>query len=253
MDNIKYLLTFLFKFAIIFFVAALLWWAVKVFFPEASIRALLSSLQGTSVTQKSNGGWLPSPRSFKGLLGSPKVPTSGDNVYTPGPAFDGYKNAYNGNLGGAQVDFITYTSTGTQIIHGVGTPNVNQQPDVVVEPAQVSQTSTAYQDKNIFIRNLSIYKGGHVYTGLSFVGEARETMFKDGKFPIIMADQTGRVLSVSYGEATTNWAVPGWVRFQVKINGVFPSNVPCTMVFEQAMMQGSHITPTRVGVPVMCN
>lgn len=253
MDNIKYLLTILFKFAIIFFVAALVWWFVAVFFPEFSIRTVLSSLVGSS-TEKNSDGWLPSPRNYKGLLGGAKVPTSGDNVYTPGPAFDGYKNAYNGNQGGAQVDFIIYTSTGTQIVrYGAGTPTVNQQPDVVVGSAQVPQTSTAYQDKNIFIRNLSIYKGGHVYTGLSFSGEARETMFKDGKFPIIMADQAGRVLSVSFGEATTNWAIPGWVRFNVKINGVFPSNTPCTMVFEQAMMQGSRITPVRVGVPVLCN
>lgn len=250
MDSIQYLLRFLFKYAILFFFLAFMWWALATFAPSYSLRALFSF--GGSNTE--DGGWLPSPRNMKGLFSQTSAPDGQSNVYVPGEAYNGYQNAFRGNQGGSQVDFVTYTASGTQIIHG-GVASSQAQP----EGAAVS----GYSKKELFIRNLSMYEKGHVYTGLTFVGEAKNVMFHDGKFPIIIADPVGRVVSTSYAEATTNWSVPGWVRFQVRIVGVLPVNIPCTMVFEQNKVVNQYqyidtstpkpAQPVRVAIPILCN
>jgi hypothetical protein len=105
------------------------------------------------------------------------------------------------------------------------------------------------------VRNLSIYEGGHVYTGLSFVGEARASLFREGKFPIVIIDQSGRVVGMSYAVATTNWAIPGWVRFETKINYVLPNKVPCLMIFEEMLTEKERVArkPARLPMSVMCN
>jgi hypothetical protein len=246
MENIKYLLRFLFKLAVIAFFAALVWWGVVTFNPGFRLYSLVSI---TTATSTGNNGWLPSPRAFRGLLNKPKTPNPNENegvIY--GKVFNGY-----GNQSGEQFDYVTYKEAGVQMAQGKGVPTSNASGQGG-STSTSTQSQNGYAQKSSFIRNLSIYEGGYVYTGLSFVGEARNTMFINGKFPIIVADRaTGRALSISYGEATTDWAVPGWVRFQVKINGAFPNNVPCTMVFEQAQYSGSQVSPTRVAIPVVCN
>lgn len=262
MDSIKFLLPFLFRLAIISFSAAIVWWVIITFFPDARLHSLFS-VTSTSTSEAAQEGWLPSPKSYKGLLGKAKTPGENDNIYVPGQAYNGYGNAYNGNIGGADVNFITYTSTGTQITHnGVVVSTIGNQPQgapdqQAQQSAQQTSTSNGYAQKNLFIRNLSIYEKGHVYTGLSFVGEARESMFKDGKFLIIIADRTGHAVLVASAEATTNWTVPGWVKFRTKINGALPVNAPCTMVFESAMHTYANSNqpsqPIRVAIPVICN
>lgn len=248
MDVIKHLLQFLFKFAVLMFFVAFLWWGVATFVPAFGI----SSLLHRTSTSTESSSWLPSPRNYQGLFGKAETPNEYSNVYVPGQMFNGYTNAYRGNEGGANVDFVTYTSTGTQIIRGNQSAVFNNQ-----EQFSQSQTNTQIQNgnvqNNLFVRNISIYQGGHVYTGLSFVGEARESMFLNGKFPIVIVDQGGKIVSVSYAMATTNWTIPGWVKFQVKIVGSLPNKTPCTMVFEQARIQNSQVVPVRVRLPVVCN
>lgn len=248
MDIIRYLLLFLFKIAIVLFCAAIVWWLVTTLIPGISLRSFLPS-NGTSTEVQS---WLPAPGSWKGVFGEQKTATG--NLYVHGESYDGYSNAYNGNQGGAQVDYVTYTVDGTQIIRG------NNSNEVVFDSQnQISSNQKVnpdgYSQRNLYIRNLSIYEGGHAYTGLSFVGEARNTMFQDGKFPIIIVNNVGQVVSVSKAEATSNWSVPGWTKFQVKINDVLPNKVPCTMVFESAKPTYSYQPnqTVRVAVPVMCN
>lgn len=246
MDTIRFLLRYLVKFTFILFAFVIVWWLFTIIFPNISIRSLLSTT-GTS-TQKVN--WLPAPGSVKGLFGEVKTPSAKNNVYVAGQPYNGNGNAYGGNQGGSQVDFITYTSEGAQITHGGGAVFNGQQ--------QISQSTTTqgYAQKSLYIRNLSIYEGGYVYTGLSFTGEARESMFQNGKFPVVVADQLGRAVLISYAEATTNWTVPGWVRFQVRMVGVMPSKVPCTMIFQQELSQQLYEQkrqPVLVAIPVLCN
>ncbi len=247
MDIIRYLLSSLFKIAIVLFFAAIVWWLVSLFIPGSSLRAMFS----LSATSTAKGGWLPAPGSWNGLFGQQKIATG--NTYVHGEAFNGYGNAYNGNQGGAQVDYITYTMDGTKIIRGNNNEEVFDNQNEINSNQNVN--SDGYSQRNLYVRNLSIYEGGHAYTGLSFVGEARNTMFQDGKFPIIIVNNAGQVVSISSAEAISNWTIPGWTKFQVKIKDTLPYKVPCTMVFESAKPNYSYqpIQTVRVAVPLMCN
>ncbi len=214
-------------------------WTVTIFIPVSDIHSVLSFKGGKS------GGWLPAPGSFGGLLGTGKVPNENENVYVPGPAYNGYAYSSNGDYSSSQVNFVTYTKDGIRIVRtDGGTVNTNT--------TLPNAGNGGYAEKSLYIRNLSIYEGGHIYTGISFIGEAKNTMFQNGKFPIIIVDRNGRVATVATAEATTNWSVPGWTRFQTKINAVLPNKTPCTMVFQSA---GAYTTsqPTRVAIPILCN
>lgn len=79
-------------------------------------------------------------------------------------------------------------------------------------------------------------------------------MFRDGKFPIIIIDGAGRLVGVSAAVAQTAWAVPGWVRFETRINYTLPNKAPCTMIFEEALTQTERVRqPLRVPLPIRCN
>jgi hypothetical protein len=124
---------------------------------------------------------------------------------------------------------------------------------------QQTNTNTAFSGggnttRSLNIRNLSIYEGGAVYTGLSFIGEARSSMFRDGKFPIVVIDQSGKVIGISAAIAQSTWSVPGWVRFETRITYPLPNKVPCTMIFEENLTQAERSrAPLRVPLPIRCN
>lgn len=241
MDTVHYLLKFTFKLAIFLFFVVIVWWFVATFFPVLSVKNLFSL---SDKTKSSNEGWLPAPGSIGGLFGKAKTPSETDNVYGGGNTFAGYGD----QVGGGGVQFITYTSTGTQITGGSKT-----------ETKEGEKIVNGYSLKELYIRNLSIYEKGHAYTGLAFVGEAKNTMFQEGKFKIIIADMNGRVVGIDYAEATSNWSIPGWTRFQVKVKSVLPSRVPCTMIFEQLTTTSQYSysnakqQPIRVAIPILCN
>lgn len=238
MDAIHALLKFLFRLAIALMLLSLVLWLVGLFIPTFKIRNIASLIQGS-------GDWLPAPGSIS-LLGNLKSGGEYGTVYTPGPAYQHNTQAtYNNNATDVHTEYITYTQLGGQTVRTtVNASNIYDQ--------SFNGITSAYTSKSLYLRNLSIYEGGHVYTGLTFTGEARESMFNNGKFPIIIADATGKVIGISIVEATSNWSIPGWVRFHVKINSVLPDKVPCTMVFQSGMSyQGQQ--PVRIMVPILCN
>ncbi len=248
MGIIRYLLSAMFKIAVILFCVAIVWWLVSTLIPGLSYRSIFLA-NGTSTEARA---WLPAPGSWKGVFGHQKTATG--NLYIHGDAYNGYGNTYNGNQGGAQVKYVSYTVDGKEVVYG------NNSNEVVFDSqnqiaSNQNVNSEGYSQRNLYVRNLSIYEGGHAYTGLSFVGEARNTMFQEGKFPIIIVNNVGQVVSVSKAEATSNWSVPGWTKFQVRINDTLPNKVPCTMVFESAKPSYSYqyVQTIRVAVPVMCN
>lgn len=249
MDIIRSLLGLLFRLAVLLFVSAIVWWLVTTLYPAMSVKSLFSSI-GVGTTTDSGDGWLPAPR-LQGLLHNDA--TSAGFVYSHGTAYNGYGNSYKGNQGGAQVEFVTYTATGTQIIrygNNNGAMFSGQQGG-----ENISSSNNGQVQKNTYIRNLSIYEGGHAYTGLSFTGEARNEMFQSGMFPVLIIDPAGRVVSRSYAQATSNWSTPGWVRFYVKIDAVLPNKVPCSMIFEEGRGTYTYNTnpPVRVAIPIQCN
>lgn len=262
MQAIRYLLKFFIKIAFSFLVAAFIWWLVSLIYPSLTLRNLLKSNNATSTPL------LPSPRTYQSLFGNKKtVQNEYTNVYVPAPPFNGY-NLSNSEYTYSTYSYVTYTSTGTAYTGGAasddytklgyrgGVVTVGDSTKNNNTQALPSQSPTALlNNRTLNVRNLSIYEGGHVYTGLSFIGEAKASMFKEGKFPIIIVDQNGKMIGVSAAVATTNWAVPGWVRFQTKIIYTLPNNVPCTMVFEEALDEKERITrqPLRVPLQVRCN
>lgn len=255
MDTTRHLLGYFFKVALFFFALALAWVIISIFAPAISFRSLMGT--GTTTSQD----WLPSPRAFTGFLSKRQAQTAHSNVYVPGPAFDGY-NLNNSSYSYSEpVSYVTYDSSGTVVTKdAVKTPtqtitNAKQQATSTQGvPPSSSMQQAALTNKNLFIRNLSIFEGGHLYTGLSFVGEARSTMFKGGRFPIIVVDQMGRVVGVSAAVATTDWTVAGWTRFETKLQYPLPTNTPCTMVFEEALLPAEKTRlPLHFPVAMRCN
>jgi hypothetical protein len=245
MESLRYLISFFLKVAIAFFIFAFVWWVVSIFFPGLSVKAIFSSTTSTSTPE----GWLPSPRKYSSLLGrKATTPDANTNVFTPGAPYNGYTLNTN-QYAYTSYNYVTY-------VHPKGLTTTTLDGREVTDDTLPQQPSTALlNNRSLTVRNLSIYEGGHVYTGLSFIGEAKENMFRDGKFPIVVVDQTGRVIGVSAAVASTDWAVPGWVRFQTKIFYTLPQNVPCTMIFEEALTQAERATrmPLRVPIQVRCN
>jgi hypothetical protein len=147
-----------------------------------------------------------------------------------------------------------YTATGSVRVDGSGKTILSATKASSSVPTALTPNASI-PNRTLYVRNLSIYEGGHIYTGLSFIGEARSTMFRQGKFPIVMVDAYGKVVGVSTAAAENDWTVPGWVRFNTKIEYVLPKNMPCTMVFEEAQFPDERAkkAPTRVPLATRCN
>lgn len=229
MDLIKNLLTFFIKLAFGIFFIVIVWWMVSALYPALSVQSLVKKVTASS------SDVLPSPKAYRGLFGmysnEQSVKDLRSNSETLIPVI--------GDERSKPSSISTYT-------YGWGTTTP------FVQEVKVDTT----KPKPYYLRNLSIYENGHIYTGLAFVGEARSTMFREGKFPIIVLDQGGRVVGVSAAIATTDWTVAGWTRFETKIIYTLPTgSLPCTMVFEQGLTSKERLTNTPLRIPfrVKCN
>ena len=148
MDSIKFLLGFLFRLAIIFLVGALIWWLVTMLYPNVTVRSLL----GKTGTSTEATDWLPAPGSWSNLFGKSKGQT-GNTVFKI--AYEDYSNGNNNTDQNGTQDggYVTYTMDGTQVVGGGGV-NTNSN--------SVANTQNGYSNLASYIRNLSIYTGGHI-------------------------------------------------------------------------------------------
>jgi hypothetical protein len=224
MQTIEYLLSVILKLAFVLLLAAGVLWLVGLVYPSVRLSTILS---GNIFSRD----WLPAPTNYGGLLGSRTNSDANGKVYVPGPAYNGYGTGYNGS----NVDWVYYTATGTQVVRG----GVNDQV--------FTGNTSAYAQKELYVRNLSVYEGGNISYGTTFVGEARGTMFRNGTFPISVIDRNGKMLSTFQAINTGAWATPGWVRFQATIQTRLPSNTACALVFYSATEN------VKVGMAVRCN
>lgn len=254
METLQYLIKNTFRYAIVFFVAAFAWWLLALIFPNLSLQSLITAVGGkpATTTIQVKDDWLPAPGSLGSLFGrKAEVPTATSNLYVPGPAYSG--NAYNDGRGGANVTYTTYTTSSGKsgstfdyapYTYTTTTPTTTTQP--------VQQPLTNKDTRRLYVRNLSIFEGGSIYTNIAFTGEARNTMFKDGKFPIILVDNTGRGGVIAIAVATSDWTIPGWTRFQTKITANLPIKVPCTLIFQGANGTATQ-KPIQISFPIRCN
>lgn len=203
-------------------------------------------LKSTQATSTPKADILPSPRKYSGFF------TSGTSSRTTAKEPEFTTFTYTGPIA------FSSSSVGNPINVTYGNQTNTNSYNTYTNTNQQQPTGTALQDNGTtrisYVRNLSMYEGGHVYTGFSFVGEAKSSMFRDGKFPIVIVDGAGKFIGVSAAVAQTNWTVPGWVRFETKVTYPLPNNVPCTMIFEEALTQVERTrAPLRVSLPIRCN
>lgn len=259
METLRFLIPYFLKIAFSFFFVALVWWLVTVLFPGLSVKAMF--LRGINQTGTSTlSEILPSPRAFGKIMGRATSSGSMPKMYVHGQAFDGYGGIDSGQYSYSEYNYVTYTGNGKVITDANGdTVDENSPSDEEVTPSEDSETpppvsnnntSQNANTNNVYIRNLSIYENGTISSGLSFVGEARSTMFKDGKFPIAIVDQAGKLIGISAALATTDWTIVGWTRFQTKIVFPLPKQTPCTVVFEENLTQAERATRKPVQVPL---
>lgn len=105
-----------------------------------------------------------------------------------------------------------------------------------------------------YIRNLSIFDNGHIYTGITFTGEAKNTMFSDnGTFSIIVIDPQGRVVAVDQAVAIGSIKTAGFVQFKSGIKSVLPNKIPCHLVFQAGPGSFDGFNRVFVAVPEICN
>ena len=200
---------------------------------------------------------LPPPGSLN-LAGRAKTPDANTNVYVNKNVFNGYGNSNDNN----QQVYVSYDEKGNPVykdINGNVIDKSRVEKNTVSNLSNNTQINEAFNindskyERLAYVRNLTIFQNGHIYTGLRFSGEAKSTMFNNGTFQILVVDNAGRVVAKEQAVAVERWTVPGWVRFEVKINSVLPVNVPCFFVFQA---QGGSVDGRRgvfVTVPETCN
>ena len=217
MDTIRYLLGMIIKLVLSLFIIVFFIWAMKTFYPTA-ITDVTSLVTGSDAFKQD---WLPAPRNVADYLPKRSSSTVHGVEFVPGPAF---------NSAGTyvyQTNYVTYGSSTSPMI---------------------PRYSTSNTDRALYIRNTSAYQGMNVSYGTRFIGEARDTMFRNGSFNIFVVDTSGRIVGSAKALDMGTWAAPGWRRFQAIIGSRLPSNIPCALVFQSAQQ-----TTTLVSLRVMCN
>lgn len=217
METLRYLIS---KTILLIVIIVCLWGTtiiVKKFFPAFSL---------FSPVHFFTDDWLPDPVN-RSALNEPEVADLTPYLYK------GERSSW--------VSYVQYTKNGMNIINPA--PNVSA----------TTTLSNGFSPVDLYLRRLSIYTGGMIYTGLSFTGEARNTFFNKGTFPIYVTDINGRIVDTEIAYATSDWTVPGWTRFTVTIKGVLPVRTMCALVFRAASGSSAGYSGTQVAVPEMCN
>jgi hypothetical protein len=266
MEKIKHLFVFFLKIAFaIFFIVFLVRVMGAILHVQTKSGAVSSNASSTPPSDI-----LPSPRKYSGFFTSTTATTGskvkGNTFVAPEPfVYTGPIASVNGNANSNNTSVIKSPDGYTYNTYDYSAypTTVDANGNYVVKSSQTNtqtQSTGAIQsdtaaDRRLMIRNLSIYQGAHLYTGLAFVGEARSTMFREGKFPIAVIDATGKFVGVSTAVAQTNWTVPGWVRFETKITYPLPSAMACTMVFQEALTASEQKlrAPNHIALGVNCN
>jgi hypothetical protein len=172
MDSIRFILGKIIWLVVTLFFIVFALWIFGIAYPDFKISKLLTS-------EHFSADWLPAPKNT-GLFGTPVRKDVYGNEYVPGPAFDGYKTATTST-------YVSYGQAATSTV-----TNTQQNPD-----------------RSLFVRNLSIYEGGNISYGTTFYGEARDIMFSNGTFTILVLDREGRVIGSTNALNLGTWAAPG--------------------------------------------
>lgn len=227
MDTIRYLLGVIMRLVLILFLVAFIFWLIGFLYPQFKPSSIFSF-------KMFSNDWLPAPKNYGLLAGNRRTDGQNGAVYVPGAPYDGYKNArYESQEG---VDFFVYTASGTQIIRAKGSGGNQTWNGGYV----------ATDDRGLYVRNLSVFQGGGITYGQRILGEARDTMFRNGSFPIYIVDADKRLVGTMQAVTTGTWAIPGWARFQATVPVKLPGNTYCSLILQSATQQ------IQINHPVKC-
>ena len=242
MDTIKYLLSKIVLLAIIIGISIFLFWVGKIIAPLLPQELFMRNQESlVSKGASSTEFFLPTPGSFS--TGQVKTPSVNDNVYVSGT------NETSGT------EFHAYDTEGTQ---GSWQPNGNGQYVYVQAVPRANTTNTdnqvfdatkaGFSQMSAYLRGITIPLGAYVYRGLIFHGQARESMFVNGRFSLFVIDVHGNVIGQGQAVTDENWQTPGWHSFRGTITTTIPTNaLGCGLVFQQDKIRGLHAT-----MPVTC-
>lgn len=233
MELIKALLGLLWKLALMCFAIAFIAGVVTIFLPQYTATNIINSFKESFLSsskldnssdqnddknspakeKKVGKSWLPAPGSFS-LLGKAKTPDENTNLYvSDGP-------------------YISSPAYGTN--------------------NSITNDSN-YDKRELYLRNLSLPPYGYIYAGMTITGEAKENMFAGEIFPLVIVDDKGNSGVIGQAKAITNWAIPGWIKFEAKITSRLPSNVPCTLIFYSQDVQPIMGKRIKIAYPVQCH
>lgn len=256
MESTRQQLAMVFRLAIGMSFFTFAWFVVQTFFPQFSPMYLWQTIivnNSSTSTALFSMDWFPTPRNR-----APVTPGGSQAItfQTPQAYQFATSNYYRNNQGGMKVDYVTYGASGTVITASYG-KTVEAKAQAVpqnfpTQPTDKIVTRVLSGDRSLYVRNLSIYEYGPVRKGMTFIGEARESFFKNGSFPLLMEDGQGRRGIIGTAYATTDWTIPGWVRFTATIGATLPDNVACNLFFQSANVQPSTKLPLSVPFAVRC-
>lgn len=236
METIQYFLKKLFIFAVVFGVLIAIFIALQKFAPNFMKKFSFVGGSGSFFTDN----WLPDPVNLQ-KLNQPGIANLDNQIYeggmTPG------------------MSYVIYGKDGKMQIITVPGGNVNSNNNgsaVGRSNNNYSNYSPMYNSQ--YIRNLSIFKDQKIKTGAVFYGEAKNTFFYNGTFPIYIVDAQNRVFAREMAVESKQWTVPGWIRFSVKLYANFPPNTqPCQMIFAPGTDSPDRNMNYPVVLPIICN
>ncbi len=242
METIRFLLGKIVLLVPVLLIAGLMYWigAKLVPFLPASFTKPFSETETGTSTPKKNKDWLPAPRNFSGLLKGGTAPIQNEyvpNEYSPNAPYAAQEYAGGRSAGVNYVTYDTYTT-------GQNTKTTSKTTATSTFNAQQS----GFAQTELYIRNLSLYRGGALYSGMTFSGEAKEVMFTGSRIQILVIDQQRRVIGAGEGMVGSQWAIPGWKRFDAKITTPIQMRGACGLIFR------STTNPlAQVLVPMTCS
>lgn len=217
MDTLRYLISRLLLTIGVILAIALVFFLFTRLFPGLPQKFGIFSFFGEDI--------LPPPRET-GLFGMPKEADLSENLYK-----------------GPRSPYVSYAEY--------------KDGEIVISPATEAYPTfeaneAGFTKSDLHVRNLSIYKQGNIYQGMTIIGEAKGTMYTNGSFPVYIGDAQGRIFAVEQAYATEQWSIPGWARFSVRINSVLPKGVGCFAIFRAAVNSTAANSNTQVVIPVNC-
>lgn len=155
------------------------------------------------------------------------LPPPRNNMPTTNPLTSGY--------------MLDYTPPEDTYNYTTNTSQTRTESSVVFNANQAGFSQT-----ELFIRNISVYRGQSIAPSFTFTGEARETLFSQGRFMLYLVTKQGQIVGTGEAVAVDQWSIPGWHRFNARIISMNGQG-ECFLIFKPASSAYRELS-----IPVTC-